>query len=199
MALLPQDPRQQVYVLVVVLALAAGVFGYMRPYRDKLEELREMEDRLAELEHQNRLAESRIGDLEELRQRLRRSERVFASLERLVPSRAEVPAIFEAIATETQALGLRLINVAPAAPVADSGAYFLRQDWEMQVQGEYHAIGNLLTRVASFDRIVRPQIQEIRPAETTPSGRQLVEATFGLETFVLPPPEHLALDEGSSE
>lgn len=190
MAFLPDDPRKQAYVAVIVVALGIATLGLMAPfspYKTKQAELQESEDRLAELEHQNRLAESRIGNLDELRSRLAQAERVFGVLERLVPSGAEVPAIYEAVATETQSLGLRLVNVAPSDPVADSGAYFLRQNWEMRVQGEYHSIGELLTRVASFDRIVRPQVQEIRPAETTTAGRQLVEVSMGLETFVLPP------------
>ena len=89
---------------------------------------------------------------------------------------------------ESQALDLRLINVEPSLPEpADSGAYFLRQEWRMQVQGDYHSLAEFLTRVASFDRIVRPRITEVSPAGETPSGRQLVLASFGLETYVLAP------------
>jgi len=55
----------------------------------------------------------------------------------------------------------------------------------MEVEGEYHSIGTFLARVASFDRIVRPRVTQIVPTEVTPSGRQIVRATFQLETFVL--------------
>jgi len=57
----------------------------------------------------------------------------------------------------------------------------------MQVQGDYHSLAEFLTRVASFDRIVRPKVTQVSPAGETPSGRQLVLASFGLETFVLAP------------
>ena len=55
----------------------------------------------------------------------------------------------------------------------------------MIVEGSYHAVGEFLTNVASFSRIVRPRVIEVVPAGTSGSGRQLVRATFSLETFVL--------------
>jgi len=187
MALLPQDPRQQSSLLIIVVAICVGWLFYQFLYLPRSATLTVEEARLTALDDQNRLAEARIGNLQQLRDDLRFAERQFAALQRLVPSRSEVPAIYESIARATQSLNLQLIRVAPAVPVADSGAYFLRQNWEMQVQGEYHFVGRLLAQVASLDRIVRPQVEEIRPTDETPSGRQLVQATLDLETYVLPP------------
>lgn len=188
MAILPQDQRQQSLLLVIVLALAAGALFYNFVYRVGSEEIVELSDRVEDLETQNEIAEARIGNLQALRDRIDRAEAQFELVQRLVPSNAEVPAIYEAIATQSQALDLRLINVEPSLPEpADSGAYFLRQEWQMQVQGDYHSLGEFLTRVASFDRIVRPHVTQVTPAGETPSGRQLVLAAFGLETYVLAP------------
>lgn len=188
MALLPRDPRRQSMLLVIILAIAAGALYFVYVYRPGTDRLLELSDRIEDLETQNQIAEARIGNLQDLRDRLSGAERQFESLERLVPSGAEVPEIYEAIATETQALNLRLISVEPSpAAEADSGSYFMRQHWDMRVEGEYHSLGEFLTRVASFDRIVRPEITELVPTDVTPSGRQLVTATFGLETFVLAP------------
>lgn len=57
----------------------------------------------------------------------------------------------------------------------------------MIVEGSYHAVGEFLANVASFSRIVRPRVTEVVPAGTSGGGRQLVRATFSLETFVLSP------------
>jgi type IV pilus assembly protein PilO len=188
MAIMPQDQRQQTMLLVVVLALAAGALFYNYVHRPGTADLMELTDRVDDLEMQNEIAETRIGNLQELRNRITETESQFDVVERLVPSNAEVPAIYEAIATESQALDLRLLNVEPSLPqAADSGAYFLRQEWQMQVEGDYHSLAEFLTRVASFDRIVRPYVTEVTPAGQTPSGRQLVQASFNLETFVLAP------------
>ncbi len=186
MALLPRDQGQQMKLLVAILGIAAAALFFMYVYRPRGDELIEMQDRAESLQSQNQLAEARIGDLQKLRDRLSVAERQLDALQRLVPSSGEVPAIYEAIATETQALNLRLISVEPATPVpADSAGTLLRQEWQMQVEGEYHSLAAFLARVASFDRIVRPRITELVPTGTTPAGKQLVTATFGLETFVL--------------
>ena len=195
MAILPQDQRQQVMLFVVILAVAAGALYYNFVDRPGTVDIAELTDRVEDLETQNQLAEARVGNLQALRDRITYAESQFGLVERLVPSDAEVPAIYEAIATESQSLDLRLINVEPSLPeAADSGAYFLRQEWMMQVEGDYHSLVDFLTRVASFDRIVRPQVTQITPAGETPSGRQLVLASFGLETFVLAPDQAQAAD-----
>jgi Tfp pilus assembly protein PilO len=186
MGLLPQDQRNQSMLLVAILCVAAVALYYVYVYRPKVDELVVLTDQVETLEMQNELAETRIGDLQRLRDRLSTAERQFTTLQRLVPSGAEVPAIYEAIATQTQALSLELINVEPLPPVpADSAGTLLRQEWQMEVEGEYHAIGTFLTRVASFDRIVRPRVTQIVPTEMTPAGRQQVRVMFELETFVV--------------
>ena len=198
MAILPQGQRQQSMLLVIILAVAAGALFYNFIYLPGTGEVADLTDRVEDLETQNQIAETRVGNLQELRDRITLSETQFDLVERLVPSNAEVPAIYEAIATESQALDLRLINVEPSLPEpADSGAYFLRQEWQMQVQGDYHSLAEFLTRVASFDRIVRPHVTQVSPVGETPSGRQLVLASFGLETYVLAPERARAeIEEG---
>lgn len=199
MALLPQEPRDQYKMLGIIVVLAVGALLFLYVYRPRNAELAELETRVEEIEAANEAAEARTGDLEAVRRSLELGERQFAALERLVPARSEVPAIYEEIASESQALGLDLVNVVPAEALPDPDGYFLRQNWEMEVEGEYHDIGEFLTRVASLPRIVRPDVEEIRPTEQTQSGRQLVAARFGLQTFVLPPKGAQAPPEEESD
>lgn len=186
MAFLPQDQRKQMMLLIAILAIGAGAAYFNYLHLPAGDELIETADRIADLETQNRIAETRIGNLQELRDRLAQAERQLQVLQRLVPESSEVPEIYEAIATESQSLNLQLISIDPLDPVpADSLGTLMRQDWQMVVRGEYHAVGQFFTRVASFDRIVRPHLTQLVPAGETAGGRQLIEATFGLETFVL--------------
>jgi type IV pilus assembly protein PilO len=187
MALLPDDPKNQYRLLGVILIIALGGLYYLYFHRPKGDDLFDLEARVEQIEQQNELAEARMENLDAVRQELELGERQFAMLERLVPAEGEVPAIYEAIASESQSLGLELMSVTPAQPSADTTGYFMRQNWQMEVEGEYHDVGEFLTRVASFSRIVRPEVQEIRPTRETNSGRQLVAAKVELETFVLPP------------
>lgn len=188
MGLLPDDPRSQKLMLVIIGAIALGAVFYLYVYSPKNDTLEEDEARLEQLEFLNQQANARIGNLDALRDELRNTEDELQVLERLVPSQAEMPAIYQSIASEAEVLGLKLVSVTPAPPVADTAGYFMRQDWMMSLEGEYHRVGEFVTHVASFDRIVRPQIVDITPAGKTPSGRQLVTAVLSLETFVLQQP-----------
>lgn len=186
MAFLPEEPGSQVKLLVAILAVAAGALYYNFLHGPADLELLELADRVEDLETQNQLAQARVGNLQRLRDDMRDAEGQLEELERLVPGRAEVPEIYEAIASETQTLNLRLLSIEPLAPApADSAGTLMRQEWALVVEGGYHALGEFLTNVASFDRIVRPRVSEVVPTGTSAGGRQLVEATFILETFVL--------------
>lgn len=188
MALMPDDQRGQLRVLgILVLVAAAGAF-YMYVYSPRATELTELEDRVAQVRHQNDLAEARTDRLDETRTELERTERLFAALRELVPDRAEATRIYERLATRTEEMGLEMVSVVPAEPDPAGDGYYLRQHWEMIVEGPYHDIGRFLTEVASFDRLVRPQVSALAPVGS-PDGRGPVEvrAELSLQTFVLAP------------
>lgn len=199
MALLPQDPRDQYRLLGVILFLALGALYWLYVHQPRAAELDELEQRVEAIEQQNQLAEARMENLDQVRRDLELGERQFARLQRLVPERSEVPAIYEEIASESQALGLELVNVVPEEALPDTTGYFMNQNWDMEVEGQYHDVGQFLTRVASLPRIVRPEVEEIQPTEQTESGRQLVSARFGLATYILPPEGVRAAQGGSDE
>lgn len=184
MALLPQDPRSQKRFLGIILVAGGLAAFYMYVYQPRQEELQELEDRVAELEQHNRVAEARTGNLDGLRARLEELERTFSALQALVPPQGEVPRLYERIAQEVEALGMDLNAVQPANPEPVESGYYHRQEWDVQVEGEYHDLGRFLARVASFPRIVRPMVQDIRPTGGEGSGR--VVAQVALEMFVLP-------------
>lgn len=186
MALLPQDQRDQKRFLGVFLAVAVLGLFYFYVYSPRTTELDEQEDRIAQLQQQNRQARAQIGNLDEIRAELRRQERLFELLQDLVPPQAEVPAVYESIAQEVEALGLELNRVTPSNPQSVEGGYYQQQTWQMEVEGTYHTVGEFLTRVASQSRIIRPVVQEIRPASRTNTGELPVVAGFGLEMYVLP-------------
>lgn len=196
MTVLPRDSRAQYRMLGLVLLLGGGTAFHLHFGNPRRVELGELADRVERAERVNALAELPAGKLDAIHESLVLGERQLAALKRLVPREGEVEAIYEAIAAETQSLGLDLVHALPADPVADSTGYFVRQQWALQVEGAYHDVGTLLTRIAGFARIVRPEVDEIVPSRITNSGRQLVHARFSLETFVLPPEDDASPEEG---
>jgi len=196
LTVLPGDSRAQYRMLGLVLLLGGGTAFHLHFGNPRRVELGELADRVERAERVNALAELPAGNLDAIHESLVLGERQLAALKRLVPREGEVEAIYEAIAAETQSLGLDLVHALPADPVADSTGYFVRQQWALQVEGAYHDVGTLLTRIAGFARIVRPEVDEIVPSRITNSGRQLVHARFSLETFVLPPEDDASPEEG---
>ncbi len=199
MALLPQDPADQKRMLGIILPVALGALFFLYIYSPRGAELGELKERITDMEIRNEIARTRMENLDVLRSELTRAERRFAALERLVPTGAEIPEIYEAIASESEALNLNLRSVIPVDAEADSAGYFLQQNWEMEVEGAYHDVGEVLARVASFDRIVRPQVREIRPVSDSDGASQTVSVYFQLETFVLPPAATRSADGGEGE
>jgi len=193
--MLPRDSRAQYRMLGLVLLLACGTAFHLHFANPRGMELAELAERVERAERVNALAELPT-DLDAIHESLVLGERQLAALKRLVPREGEVEVIYEAIAAETESLGLELVHALPADPVADSTGYFVRQRWALQVEGAYHDVGTLLTRIAGFARIVRPEVDEIVPSRITSSGRQLVHARFSLETFVLPPEDSASPEEG---
>lgn len=192
MAMIPDDQRSQLRMLgIMALVGAAGAY-YMYMFSPRSAELTEMEDRIAQVEQENDRARARTGNLDQARAELEELERLFRSLEELVPDRAEATRLYESIATRSQDLGLDLISVVPSTAQPTEDGYYLRQTWNLTVDGEYHTMGQFLTNVASLDRLVRPQVQSLDPV-----GDQKVRATISLETFVLPPDSMRAEGGGS--
>jgi type IV pilus assembly protein PilO len=199
MALLPNDPKDQQRLLGIILPIAAVSLFYFYLYRPRGAELLDLEERISDMETQNEVARARTAALDGLREDLMLAERRFAALERLVPTGEEIAEIYEAIASESEALRLNMRNVIPIEAEADSGEYFMRQNWEIEIEGSYHDIGRFLSRVASFDRIVRSQVREIRPVPGASEGTQPVTVYFELETFVLPLDAGAAGESGGGE
>ena len=186
-------------MLGIILPVALGALFFLYIYRPRGAELSELEEHITDMETQNEIARTRMDNLDVLRTELTGAERRFAALERLVPTGAEIPEIYEAIASESEALNLSLRNVIPVDAEADSAGYFLHQNWEMEVEGAYHDVGEFLARVASLDRIVRPQVREIRPVSDSDGASQAVSVYFQLQTFVLPPAVTRSADRGEGE
>lgn len=188
MALVPDDQRSQQRFLGILVLVAAAAAFYMYVYSPRSTELTEMEDRIAQVEDQNDVAEARTKNLDQARAELQRTERLFRALQELVPDRAEATQIYESLATRTEEMGLEMVNVVPAAPEPTPDGYYLRQRWNMTVEGDFHTIGRFLTRIASFERLVRPRVSSLDPIGSGDGDAVTqVRAVLSLDTYVLAP------------
>lgn len=190
MALLPENQDDQLKFLGVMVLLGLGALYWLYWYAPRSDELQAREERVSQMEFENRRAEVRVGNLDELRQELDARRSAMEELERLIPSRAEVSGLYDQITRISQGLGLELVSVSPRPMVREEGQYFYRQRWSMVIEGGYHEIGRFLSDVASMSRLVRPAVSRVAPpSEVGEEDRDggTVRAELDLETFVLPP------------
>ena len=185
----PTDPVQRNWMLggIGVLALAVLFNQFYVPPR--VEENDQVRDRLESLDVQNRQAQVIIarGGVDELRRRMDQYTRHVDRLEELIPGQEEVASLLNDIQTQA-----RLMDVDPLAldpePSEPAGPY-TRTSYRMTVVGEYHDVGRFLTAVASLSRIVTPVQVDITlygQPQSRPDMEFPVEATFRIETYVLP-------------
>lgn len=199
----PADPTQRNWMLAGVAVLALIYPFYQWYQTPKNEELATMRDRLETLDLQNRQAQvilARGG--QDLEERMVLYERHVGRLEQLIPAQEEVPVLLDNIQARARARDVEVQALTPQ-PSETAGPYN-RTGYQMSVVGEYHDVARFLTDIANLSRIVTPVQVEVdlaTNAQAYPDMVSPVQATFRIETYVLPdqatlPPAELP--EGAS-
>jgi type IV pilus assembly protein PilO len=189
MALGPQNQRDQIMVIVCVLAiLALGAYWYYvwSPKQEQLAKLEQRVERLTELTDKID-REVKRGNLAKLKAEGERYKRDLAILRQLVPTANEVPALLEQVSTAARRVGLDLADVQPEPVV--QGLHFNVHRYAISVNGDFHAIARFLTNLGSLTRIVAPINLQLAPtskalARVLPKEHRLLEARLQIQTYV---------------
>ncbi len=189
----PTDPTKRYYMLGGILFLAALYPFYSYWLTPKNEENDTIRERVEELNRQNRqagiIATQGGGDLEA---RLQLYERHVDRLEELIPTDEEVTVLLDDIQSLARGAGVDVQELNPE-PAESAGPYD-RKGYQMAVVGEYHSVARFLTEVANLDRIVNTVQMDMElfgQPESRPDMEDPVQATFRIETYVLPDPSTL--------
>lgn len=197
MALFPRDPKQQKLLLVgIVPILLAGAY-YQFLYGPRRIRIDELQTRYETLASQNRAAEAAMARFgPNLGRQLAVYEQHLAVIERLIPSRNDIPNLLVAMGEQAQANRVQWGGFVPAAE--EAGQYYSKQSYEISVAGMYHDIGSYLAAIASLPRIVKPGRMDLKVTADRnprdPSLPPLLRARFDVETYVLPAPGEVRPD-----
>lgn len=193
MALPPLDPKTKKTLIygAVLLAVVAGFF-YLQVYTPRVEANRAMDEDLARIQASNSRARGLTRGATSPEEALELFRRQLAVVEGLIPSSEELPDLLDAISAEAQRSGVEISLIQPVSATAER--YYTRRVYDMAVLGEYHAIGEFLTRVASLPRVVTPTDlrlgvparQGAAPAAVAGEAPPELEARFSIETYVIP-------------
>jgi len=207
MALLPAKQRDQILLIVIVLALGSIGAYYMYLYQDKTDQIATLASHVARLDSLNERvkAEVKKGSVEKLKKEAKLYESDLVMLRQLVPSTNEVPALLEQVSTAARRAGLELSDVTPEG--VQPGDQFDTYKYKIGVVGGFHAVAEFLTNVGSLQRIVAPM--NVTLAVTSGKGEKkprrnesLLDAKLDIQTYVshgggMPPAPPAAKAQGN--
>ena len=195
MALLPKNQRDQVMVLLVVVAVALVGLYYMYVYSPKSDVLADLQAHVDSLDVNNQRAKAELakGNVEELRAEAARLQANLEVMRQLVPTSNEVPALLEQVSTAARRVGLDLATVKPQ-PVIE-GDQFDTYRYQVAVIGDYHSLGEFLANVGSLTRIVAPvnlalsplgngAAVDARKKNSKKNNNSILDSRFELQTYV---------------
>ena len=194
MALLPKSQRDQVMVLLVVVAIALVGVYYMYVFTPKADVLSTLQAHVDSLDVSNQRAKAELakGNVEQLRADAAKLRENLEVMRQLVPTSNEVPALLEQVSTAARLVGLDLATVKPQ-PVIE-GDTFDTYRYQVAVIGDYHSLGEFLANVGSLTRIVAPVNLVLSPLANCAAADQrkkalknnnsVLDSRFELQTYV---------------
>ena len=136
------------------LAVSGAYFVHTYVHAPRGEHAETRENRLRLVETGNAAADTLAADAHGLATRVAQYRTQLARLEGLMPSDREVASLLEAISASEGAAGVEVARMRPQ-PI-QPGRFYDLWSYEIEVRGNYHAVGGFLTRVASMERILVP-------------------------------------------
>jgi type IV pilus assembly protein PilO len=194
MALLPKNQRDQVMVLLVIVAVALIGLYYAYVFSPKADVLASLQAHVDSLDVNNQRAKAELakGNVDQLRAEAVKLQENLEVMRQLVPTSNEVPALLEQVSTAARRVGLDLATVKPQ-PVVE-GEQFDTYRYQVAVIGDYHALGEFLANVGSLTRIVAPVNLALSPLGSGAAADQrkkalknnnsVLDSRFELQTYV---------------
>ncbi len=188
MAILPTKQRDQIMVLITILAAAlVGLFWYF-VYDPKSTELSALSAHVDSLDMQNQKAKSELakGTVEQVREQARASRVNLDLMRTLVPAANEVPNLIDQVSTAARRAHLDIGTLEPE-PVIE-GELFDTYRYRLRLTGAYNDIAEMLTNIGSLNRIVSSlnlQLSLPQGAVVSPAGKQMLASTFEIQTYVV--------------
>jgi len=190
MALLPQNQRDQIMVVVCIAALGLAAAYYMYLWSPKNQELSTLSARIDTLTVQNDNARREVarGTAGKLKAEADEFGRMLVTMRQLVPVANEVPTLLEQISTAARRTGLDIADVTPLGVI--TGDVFDTYRYRMGVTGSFHRIARFLDNIGSLTRIVAPMNLSLLPttrdmrAQRIRPGESLLDASFEIQTYV---------------
>ena len=149
--------------VATVLLLCAGVIGlgYWRLTMPKIEELKTVETREADLKLELEGKQQKAANLEVLKQQLEDIKQTMGELLQKLPSKTQVPDLLQDISQTGLAAGLEFEIFKPSPEQPQE--FYVELPIQIRVTGDYHKFGTFISGVAAMQRIVTTHDIKIKP------------------------------------
>jgi len=188
MAILPTKQRDQIMMLVTILAVGlVGLFWYF-VYDPKNTDIDKLVAHVDTLDDMNQKAKSEMakGTVEQIREQARASRENLDLMRTLVPAANEVSSLIDQVSTAARRARLDVGALEPE-PVIE-GELFDTYRYRMRMNGSYHDIAQMLTNIGSLNRIVSSLDLHLTLASGGAGaavGKQMLASTFEIQTYVV--------------
>lgn len=145
-------------VLICLTILGVGIWYFVLPKQDDLEQVRQQEQ---ELRQEFETKQEKVANLDAYRAQLAEMEKRFGELLRQLPSQTEVPSLLNDISQTRLSSGLEEELFKPRPEVKRDFYAVLPND--LVVTGSYHELGTFVSGVAALPRIVTLEDVSIQP------------------------------------
>ena len=145
----PMLPRMTLWGAVVVVCAALGYFAVWRGQMEELDDLRQQEVKLKE---QYRVKLQQSINLDELRRQKEQVNQYVITLEKQLPSKAEMDALLSDINQAGIGRGLQFELFRPGQ--VNLREYYAELPISLKVSGRYHDLGAFASDIANLPRIV---------------------------------------------
>jgi type IV pilus assembly protein PilO len=187
MALLPTKQRDQVMVLVTILAFGlVGLFWYF-VYDPKSGELDKLSLHVDSLDDMNQKAKAEMakGTVEQIREQAKASRENLDLMRTLVPAANEVYSLIDQVSSAARRANLDVGALEPEPPI--DGELFDTFRYRMKICGSYNDLAQMLTNIGSLNRIVTSlNLQLTLPQGCAAKpGKQVLSSSFEIQTYVV--------------
>jgi type IV pilus assembly protein PilO len=169
----PMLPRLALWSAVV---LVCAIVGWLTVWKDQLDQLDQMRQQESTLKDQYRLKIQQAINLEELRRQKEQVNQSVLTLEKQLPSKAEMDALLSDINQAGIGRGLQFELFRPGQ--VNLKDYYAELPITVRVSGRYHDLGAFTSDIANLPRIVTLNNLNVQTIKNSTLSLDAVAKTF---------------------
>ncbi len=148
---IPMSIQAKVLFCLVIIALL-GLLFYFAFFQQKAKQIDALERNVESLESELKIARIQAAGLEQLEEKVAKTEEKFLTLSALLPKEKEIPQLLKDISALGRAAGLDFNTFRPEAEIPQD--FYKKIPITIKVRGPYHNMGYFFDQVSKLKRIV---------------------------------------------